>query len=174
MLYDVLPLYPGQGPQSLSADDFAALPGKVLNGMDVPLNFDPSTEGRADPEHLGATTDSDPFTADAPLQVDGLDEPLRFIGHHFFNAAGVPTFVLDGGDITLLSKKDEGIPAPADADAGPDGTGAVAWLKLSDKGGSEGASLVYRVFTAGGTSHGCGTGVGGDSTSYTATYWFYG
>ncbi len=174
MLYDVLPYYPGQGLHSLSKEDFAALPGKVLAGnQKVPLNFDPSTDGRADPAHLGATA-TDPFTADAPLQVEGMGEPMRFLGHHFFNDEGVPTFVLDGGAITLLSKKDEGIPAPADADAGPDGTGAVAWLKLSDKGGSQGATLVYRVLTAGGNSHGCGKGVGGDSTSYTATYWFYG
>ena len=154
-------------------DSFAALPAKILASQKVPLNFDDSTDGRLKNAHPGADA-TEPFTPAAPLSVDGLDTALRFIGHHFFNADGVPTFELDDGAITLYSKKDEAIPPPEDADAGPEDTGAVGWLKLSDKGGSEGATLVYRVFTAGGSSHGCADGAGEDSTSYTATYWFYG
>lgn len=173
MLYDIVPFYPGQGASSLSMDAFAALPAQILSSQKVPLNFNPSKAGRVKDAHLGADA-TEPFTPAAPLVVDGLDESLRFIGHHFFNADGVPTFELDNGAITLYSKKDEAILAPEDADAGPDGTGAVGWLKLSDQGGSEGATLVYRVFTAGGSSHGCADRVGDDSTSYTAMYLFYG
>lgn len=170
MLYDATSLYPGQSYSSLSAEDFNALPGKVLNSQPVPLHFNPSPEGRADPKHPGAT--SDPWTAETPLIADG--HPLRFLGHHFFNSAGVPTFVLDDGKINLLAKKIAGVDAPASADPGPDKTGAVAWLYLGNNPGSVGAKYVYRVITAGGNSHGCAVGTGGDSTSYAATYWFYG
>ncbi|KAJ3498566.1 hypothetical protein NLG97_g1028 [Lecanicillium saksenae] len=136
VLYDALPLYPKQGPRSLSADKFMELPG----------------DGRVDPAHPGASP-TEPFPAPAPLSVDGIDGPLEYIGHHFFTSQGVP-------DLASTSL---------------DGTGAVAWLKLSATGDTIGpAKLVYRVVTAGGNSHGCAKAAGGDSTSYTATYWFYG
>lgn len=171
MLYDATHLYPGQSQRSLSEEQWAALPGEVLNSRPVPLHFSTSTDGRADPKHPGAT--NDPWTAETPLIVEGA-RSLPFIGHHFFNAAGVPTFVLDDGKIMLLAKKIDSHAAPASADPGPDKTGAVAWLYLGNNPGSIGAKYVYRVLTAGGNSHGCAVGAGGDSTSYTATYWFYG
>ncbi|KAF7547400.1 hypothetical protein G7046_g9018 [Stylonectria norvegica] len=136
-----------------------------------PLNFDTSLPNRLPTADAGASA-TNPFTPDAPLQLSGL-APLPFIGHHFFNSAGVPTFVLDGGSITLFGKKLDSLAAPATADKGPDGTGAVAWLRLGDNGGSTGATFVFRVLTSGGASHGC-TAVGDDTTSYSATYWFYG
>ncbi|KAJ6780604.1 hypothetical protein PWT90_03487 [Aphanocladium album] len=174
VLWDARPLYPKQGPRSLSAAQFDALPGQVLASHALPLNMDASGPNRADPSHPGASL-TNPFPAPAGLQVDGSYQPLEFLGHHFFNAAGVPTFVLDNGHINLTAKKDEGIDAPASASAGPDNTGAVAWLKLSATDAATGpAKLVYRVITAGGNSHGCAKGAGDDSTSYTATYWFYG
>lgn len=174
VLYDARPLYPKQGPRALSEAQFDALPGDVLAHQSVPLNMDPAGKNRADPAHPGASL-TDPFPAPAGLTVAGVDKPLEFLGHHFFNAAGVPTFVLDNGHISLTSKKDEGIDAPKSASAGPDGTGAVGWLKLSATDAATGpAKLVYRVLTAGGNSHGCAKGAGEDSTSYTATYWFYG
>jgi hypothetical protein len=90
-----------------------------------------------------------------------------------YNAAGIPTFDLDKANRLLVAKKMKGIEAPPSAPAGPEGTGAVDWLYLVDAGGSRGVSTVYRVLTAGGTSHGC-KARGVDSASYTAMYWFYG
>lgn len=133
-----------------------------------------NTQGRADPSHPGASLTA-PFPAPADLSVEGIDQPLKFLGHHFFNGEGVPTFELDNGSIYLTSKKDENVDAPKSASAGPDGTGAVGWLKLSATDDATGpAKLVYRVITAGGNSHGCAKAAGDDSTSYAATYWFYG
>ncbi|KAM3511296.1 hypothetical protein MY11210_005033 [Beauveria gryllotalpidicola] len=173
VLYDARPLHPEQGPRSLSPERFAALPGDVLAQHPVPLNLN-NTQDRADPTYPGADLAA-PFPPPADLTVDGIDGPLAYIGHHFFTDKGVPSFLLDNGAIFLTSKKDEAVDAPADANAGPDGTGAVAWLKLSATDAAVGpAKLVYRVLTAGGNSHGCANGAGGDSTSYAATYWFYG
>ncbi|ATY65486.1 malate dehydrogenase [Cordyceps militaris] len=175
VLYDARPLYPKQGPRSLaSAAQFAQLPADVLATHPVPLNLDNRLD-RADPAHPGASL-TEPFLAPpAGLVVDGVNEPLAYIGHHFFTDKGVPAFYLDNGSIFLTSKKDEAVDAPVEASAGPDGTGAVAWLKLSATDAAVGpAKFVYRVLTAGGNSHGCVNGAGGDSTSYTATYWFYG
>ncbi|OAA56806.1 malate dehydrogenase [Cordyceps fumosorosea ARSEF 2679] len=174
VLYDARPLYPLQGARSLpSTASFAALPGSVLASHPVPLNLD-NFQSRADPSRPGASLTS-PFPTPADLTVEGVAEPLRYIGHHFFTDKGVPAFFVDDGEIFLTAKKDEAVDAPADADKGPDGTGAVAWLKLSATEEAKGpAKLVYRVLTAGGNSHGCAAGVGEDSTSYTATYWFYG
>ncbi|KAJ4146896.1 hypothetical protein LMH87_001455 [Akanthomyces muscarius] len=174
ILYDALPFYPKQGPRSLSADKFMALPGDVLAHHQLPLNMDSSAQGRVDPAHPGASP-TEPFPAPAPLSVDAIDGPLEYIGHHFFTSQGVPEFVLDNGTIHLTAKKDEAVDAPSSASTGPDGTGAVAWLKLRATSDAVGpAKLVYRVVTAGGNSHGCAKAAGDDSTSYTATYWFYG
>ncbi|EXK24366.1 hypothetical protein FOMG_18903 [Fusarium oxysporum f. sp. melonis 26406] len=105
--------------------------------------------------------------------VEGLRKSIPYLGRHFFNAAGVPTFDLDKASQLFVAKKIDGIKAPASAPAGPEGTGAVDWLYLGDAGDSQGVSLVYRVLTAGGASHGC-KAKGTDSTSYTTLYWFYG
>jgi hypothetical protein len=138
----------------------------------VPLNFNYSSAGRVDPAHPGASQ-TNPFPKDGPLSLWGL-KPIPFLGHHIFTSAGVPNFILDGGKINMLAGKTGAADAPKTADKGPDGTGAVAWLQLTAKDGSVGnAKLVYRVLTAGGNSHGCAKGAGQDSTSYTATYWFY-
>lgn len=176
MLYDVTKLYPGRRPGSLSHAEFEALPANILQHHAVPINFDTTTtEGRADPSIPGASQ-THPFPADEPLRVRGM-RPLPFLGHHFFDAAGVPVFDIykgSNGDIHLPCKKVDSANAPESASKGPDGTGAVSWLLLDDKGGATGAKYVYRVLTAGGNSHGCSKGTGGDTTSYAATYWFYG
>ena len=171
MLYDITNLYPSKRWGSLSSDQFDALSAKALHSHQVPLNFDSSSEGRADPSFPGASK-TNPFPADAPLKLDDM-RPIPFLGHHFFDSKGVPTFTLANGAVNLPCKKLNAVPAPSAADAGPDGTGAVAWLYLGDAGGAIGAKYVYRVLTAGGNSHGCKAGTGGDSTSYAATYWFY-
>ncbi|KAF4452735.1 hypothetical protein F53441_4446 [Fusarium austroafricanum] len=164
VLYDVTHLYPGQSRSSLTQEKWASLTADVLNTGKVPLNLKENG--------VGASL-TNPFPKSQDLQVQGLRQKLPYIGHHFFNAAGVPTFDLDKVSQLLLCKKIDGIKAPASAPAGPDGTGAVDWLYLGDSGGSIGVNSVYRVLTAGGASHGC-KAKGTDSTSYTTLYWFYG
>lgn len=175
MLYDITDLYPGQSKQSLSMDQFKNLPSRAMWTHDVPLNFDTSaTAGRVDPQRPGASS-TKPFPADGPLQLWGM-RSIPFLGHHFFDSKGVPTFVLDGnkGKVFLPSGKLAAADPPTNADKGREGTGAVAWLQLNAKDGAAGAKFVYRVLTVGGNSHGCANAAGQDSTSYTATYWFYG
>lgn len=164
MLYDITHLYPGRGPSSLAARDFADISARALWTHRVPLNLDGSAPG---------ASRTRPFTPETPLRLGGALPPLPFLGHHFFDSHGVPTFVLDDGRVNLPTAKLDAVAAPLDADAGPEGTGAVGWLYLGPKEGARGARYVYRVLTAGGVSHGCAGATGGDSTSYTATYWFY-
>ena len=98
------------------------------------------------------------------------------IGHHFFAADGTPTFNLSYvGDI-LFCKKIATVNAPAGADAGPEGTGAVPWLMLTDngKGESVGLSQVYRVVTAGGKAPASCSNSSPISIDYSAEYWFFG
>jgi hypothetical protein len=134
-----------------------------LNTEKVPLNRNGD----------GGALPSNPFPKKQSLKVKSLRRTIPYLGRHFFNAAGVPTFDLDQTTKLLVAKKIEGIKAPPSAPAGPEGTGAIDWLYLGDAGGSQDVSRVYRVLTAGGASHGCkAKGMG--STSYTALYWFYG
>ncbi|KAJ4245831.1 hypothetical protein NW762_013955 [Fusarium torreyae] len=163
VLYDATYLYPSQGRPSLTPDRWASLPSDVLSTSQVPLNRD---------ENGGASLDN-PFLAKQSLKFEGLRKNIPYLGRHFFNAASVPTFDLDKTNELLNAKRIDGIKAPASASAGPEGTGAVDWLYLGDAGGSQGISVVYRVLTAGGASHGC-KAKGVDSTSYATFYWFYG
>ncbi|KAI9163058.1 hypothetical protein HJFPF1_04656 [Paramyrothecium foliicola] len=178
MLYDVTSLYPGQSSKSLSLESFNALTTTALWNNDVPLNFGPVTDDRIAGSKPASATK--PFTKDAPLKLKGLS-PIPFAGHHFFNAEGKPAFVVKKNTgstgktgITYIAEKKDGIDAPAGADRGPEGTGAVGWLYLGPVAGTTGAQYLYRVLTAGGVSHGCSSGPGADSVSYTTTYWFYG
>ncbi|SPJ85677.1 uncharacterized protein FTOL_11459 [Fusarium torulosum] len=164
VLYDVTYLYPGQSRSSLSAEKWASLPNDVLTTGKIPLNLNENG--------VGASL-TNPFPRKQALRVDSIRSSIPYLGHHFFNAAGVPTFDLDKANQVLIAKKIDGIKAPASAPAGPEGTGAVDWLYLGDAGGSKGVSYVYRVLTAGGASHGC-KAKGVDSTSYATLYWFYG
>ncbi|KAL7755395.1 hypothetical protein ACKLNR_014493 [Fusarium oxysporum f. sp. zingiberi] len=163
VLYDVTYLYPGQDPLSLTDEKWASLPSDVLDTGRVPLNRN---------ENGGASLTS-PFPKKQALRVKSIRKNIPYLGHHFFNVDGVPTFDLDKANQFLIAKKLGGIKAPASAPTGPEGTGAVDWLYLGDAGGSQGVSVVYRVLTAGGASHGC-KAKGTDSTSYTTLYWFYG
>ncbi|KAH8755358.1 hypothetical protein F5883DRAFT_686948 [Diaporthe sp. PMI_573] len=72
------------------------------------------------------------------------------------------------------------VKAPADADKGVLGTGAIDWLQLGDNGRglSRDVALVYRVVTAGGVAQACSVSGANDpgqalSVPYTAQYWFY-
>lgn len=102
---------------------------------------------------------------------------LPTIGKHYFDAAGTPVF--DLGSVGLLNcKKLAGVPAPSDAVAGPFNgaqTGAVDWLYLGDKGGSNGVKEVYRVETAGGKPPAtCDGQAATIQMPYSTQYWFYG
>ncbi|KAK2122015.1 hypothetical protein NOF04DRAFT_1197004, partial [Fusarium oxysporum II5] len=163
VLYDVTHLYPGQGHSSLTQAEWASVPGEVLNTLNVPLNLNENG--------IGASPIK-PFPKKQDLKVRSLSKKISYLGHHYFNSVGVPTFDLDKACQLLIAKKIDGIKAPGSSPSGPDGTGAVDWLFLGDAGGSHGISFVYRVLTASGASHGCKT-KGVDSTSYAAMYWFY-
>lgn len=163
MLYNITDLYPGRGPSSLSQSDFENLTTKALENYPVPLNFSKSAEDRVDPNFPGASV-AEPFPQDADLNVCG-SKPLPFMGHHFFNGCGVPTFVSRDGAINMSVNLLQGVDAPK-----KEGTETVKWLALKSKDDSQ---FVYRPLTAGGVSHGCKNGTGDDSTAYTATYWFY-
>ncbi|KAG9255831.1 uncharacterized protein F5Z01DRAFT_699671 [Emericellopsis atlantica] len=168
MFYDITPLYPGQSDQSLTIDAFDALPSTTLYSQDIPLNF---AQPNATIE--GVVEAGSPFPGTDDLVVDGLSIP--FSGHHLFTAAGVPHFEVGNGEIDFFAYKIDNIKAPASADAGVDGTGAVDWLYLGAVEGSVGATLVYRVLTVGGAAHKCTGAEEGDiSTGYTAQYWFFG
>ncbi|KAI1767108.1 hypothetical protein GGR53DRAFT_143265 [Hypoxylon sp. FL1150] len=167
VLWDITDLYPGLSSSSLSAADFDALTSKVLRTTAMPLNM--ATDS------VGAVVAS-PFPAPADLTIQGLSSPVKFLGHHFFDSANTPTFDLSGAnDGEFFSGvKNASVSAPSDADPGVDpDTGAVAWLRLTDKGTSTGVSLVYRVVTAGGDAETCaGAGVS-QSIPYAAQYWIY-
>ena len=100
---------------------------------------------------------------------------INVLGHHYFEFASTPTFDLSKvGTILYCAKKNE-VKAPATANKGPAGTGAVDWLFLSAEDGytSVGASAVYRVVTAGGVSPNCTSAGQTISVQYAAEYWFY-
>ncbi|KAK1976941.1 malate dehydrogenase [Colletotrichum cereale] len=163
-LYDASPLYPKTGPGSLpSVDAFNALSTTAVHGSPLPLVPDGVTR-------FGASA-SAPFPAFADLALPNYP-PMKQIGVHFFDNAGVPIFKV-GADM-LRAAKLNGIKAPSSADPGPEKTGAVDWLQLGDKGGSQGVTGVYRVVTAGGVAHKCTTAGAIDSVPYAAYYWLYG
>ncbi|KAI0383366.1 hypothetical protein F5Y04DRAFT_33451 [Hypomontagnella monticulosa] len=167
VVWDITALYPGSSPAALSQADFAGLTSKVLRTTPLPLNLAASG--------VGADIAS-PFPAPADLSVDGIPAPMKFLGHHFFDSANTPTFDLSGANDGELfkGKKDAGVTAPSDADKGVDPvTGAVDWLRLSDKGTSTGVSLVYRVLTAGGNPEPCTDAGTSQSIPYAAQYWIY-
>ncbi|KAJ1326241.1 DUF3455 domain-containing protein [Microdochium nivale] len=166
VLWDIAPLFPGSGPRALSSEAWAGLTVSALHTTDIPLNLAVNA-GRPYAADLTA-----PFPAAAELTLKDVKGPLRFAGHHFF-AGAVPIFTLSG-NAQFVGKKNDGIPAPANADAGITGTGTVDWLQLGDAGTSTGVTLVYRVATAGGVASACTAAGQAESVPYTAQYWFYG
>ncbi|KAE8448103.1 hypothetical protein EG329_009868 [Mollisiaceae sp. DMI_Dod_QoI] len=102
----------------------------------------------------------------------GIFKPL---GHHYFDAAGTPTFDLTAVGKILYGAKSGDVKAPGTANKGPAGTGAVDWLELSKKATytSVGAQLAYRVVTAGGNAPAVCSKAGVITVQYAAEYWFY-
>ncbi|KAL1890048.1 hypothetical protein Sste5346_008484 [Sporothrix stenoceras] len=186
VLYDITSLYPGTVKTGLSAAAFSAIPGKVLYGQDIPLNL--QTAGAASPgsaatPNVLAEADygaviADPFLAAASLALPGvLPSPAPFLGHHYFDANGVPTFDLPAAQLFGVVGKTGDVKAPTTADPGILSSGAVDWLQLSasSNGLSKGIQLVYRVITAGGASQTCSeVNAAGGSVPYAAFYWFFG
>ncbi|KAF4929564.1 hypothetical protein CGCVW01_v001374 [Colletotrichum viniferum] len=163
-LYDAMSLYPNQGPQALSIDAFNSLTTNAVWGAKLPLTSDGVSK-------FGASSASPFPTPGADLEMPGL-KALPFIGVHFFDATGVPTFKV--GEDIFAGGKLNGTKAPTAADVGPEKTGAVDWLRLGDKGASKGITSIYRVVTAGGVAHACTTPGASDSVPYAAYYWMYG
>ncbi|KAI0454985.1 hypothetical protein F5B21DRAFT_219121 [Xylaria acuta] len=161
VLHDITYLYPGSGPGAVSPTTWNGLTSTVLRTTAMPIDTEDA---------------SAPFPAPADLVVSvggGGGRTLPFIGHHYFDAGGVPTFSLHDDAELLKSQKLLNIPAPADADRGLAGEGAVDWLYLGDRGGSVGLTKVYRVFTSGGAAAACGAVGETQSVPYTAMYWLY-
>jgi len=117
-----------------------------------------------------------PVAVYLPLQPYGfgLTFPVAVLGQHFFDSTGTPTFDLYSVNKALYGSKTGDIKAPAAANKGPAGTGAVDWLQLTANAGyeSNGLSLAYRVVTAGGQPFNC-TVAGAITVQYAAEYWFY-
>ncbi|KAK6199864.1 mitogen activated protein kinase 2 [Pestalotiopsis sp. IQ-011] len=163
VLYDITSIY-----SSLSSDEQDQLPISVLRTTDLPLNL------AGDPDNEYAADAADPWKADADITVDGVDEPLSVLGHHFFDAALTPTFDLyNADDLLFKGAKLNGVKAPASADPGLLNTSAVDWLQLGDKGASIGLTEVYRVVTAGGGALACEEAGQVFSVPYASQYWFY-
>lgn len=103
--------------------------------------------------------------------------PIPTLGHHYFDAAGVPTFDLGDTIGILKGKRDAGIAAPKKASKGPygKGKGAVDWLALCAVEGSRGLQMGYRLETAGGKApKSCKGQPSKIQVQYAAQYWFYG
>lgn len=97
---------------------------------------------------------------------------LPTLGHHWFSAAGVPTFQLEGANprALLSAKKAGSVPAPPNSVPN-----SVPWLYLVDdgRGVSHNLKAVYRVATAGGAAPSTCTRMGPFTVKYVAEYWFY-
>ncbi|KAK5660053.1 hypothetical protein OQA88_13522 [Cercophora sp. LCS_1] len=178
VLYDATPLYPGTPRTGLSQGAFNSLTTTVLWHQDIPLNLvNPAAAQAAAvlPSKSYVATTS-PFKPKADLKLTNTPT-LKFLGHHYFDGQGTPTFDLFEAGLKAHVVRLDGVPVPPNADKGPLGTGAVGWLQLGDsgQGKSIGINQVYRVITAGGVAEACAVaGEGIASVPYTAFYWYYG
>lgn len=186
VLYDITNLYPGTPNTGLTFEAFNAISGAVFWGQDIPLNLQTSnaaSPGTPSAPNVLSETDygaviGDPFPSPSALSLPGvLAKDAPFLGHHFFDAAGIPTFDLSGSGLFGSVNKTGGVHAPSTADSGLLATGAVDWLLLQPNpdGLSVGIKLVYRVITVGGASETCSVlNAASGSVPYSAFYWFFG
>lgn len=192
MLYDATPLYPGTPGTGLSNATWANSSSAVLWDQAIPLNLQNQAAGSptfGSSDKAVVTNESNyqadtasPFpSTNTDLAITGVS--AKFLGHHYFDAQGSPTFDLSASadGLVLSGTKISSVAAPTSADAGRLSTGAVAWLQLGDNGRglSNGVTNVYRVVTAGGAAEACsvsGANTAGQvfSVPYVAEYWFYG
>lgn len=160
----------GRGVQNYSCSAAGATPvaiGAVANLYDA--TSIPDDESQAALEALPPKALNVAFDPKATkLSFPGFSESI--IGHHFFTAAGVPTFDqrLQGSSDIFFGKKNASIAAPATAVAG-----SVAWLQLLDAGGSDGVSEAYRLVTAGGSAPATCPDTNVISVQYSALYYFF-
>ncbi|KAK7947083.1 uncharacterized protein PG986_011404 [Apiospora aurea] len=163
----------GSGKSAMTEAAWSGLSDQVLHETDLPLHIVGNALTKYAADVLAPF--KAPPGADAALTLDGLAAPRKAIGHHYFDASGVPTFDLFAGAQKLVAKKLNDTAAPAGADRGLLDTGAVAWLRLGDSGSgaSRGLASVYRVYTSGGASIACSEANMTISVPYTAQYWFY-
>lgn len=135
------------------------------------LAFLPQEEGKELLNILPGFLVSFPYAA-----LENSSLPIK--GHHYFNAAGVPTFDLTSTGVgLLLGGKIGDVLPPKRSIAGPDdvGNGAVDWLTLTAKPGSSNLQEVYRTWTAGGKPPAnCADQPPVITMQYAAQYWFYG
>jgi hypothetical protein len=157
----------GRGTQNYSCTAASAVPTAI--GAVATL-YDITSLLAADPSQATTITSK---AVDLPENA-WFFSTLKVLGHHFFSAAGVPTFVLSAVGDVFYGTKTASVAAPADADPGPAGTGAVAWLQLTDAGGSVGITEVYRVETAGGNAPSSCPSAGVITVEYAAEYYFFG
>ncbi|KAJ4396625.1 hypothetical protein N0V93_000846 [Gnomoniopsis smithogilvyi] len=187
VLYDATALY--------SASSYANLSSTVLWDQAIPLNLlNTAAAGPVSTTSGLATTtfsetdyqadSANPFPSPAAdLALTAQQVSASFLGHHYFDSLGAPTFDLSASTDKLFfsGAKIGDVKAPTDADKGVLATGAVDWLELGDNGRglSEGVSNVYRVVTAGGVAEACSVSEANPtgqvfSVPYVAQYWFYG
>lgn len=182
---------------TLPNKNHATAPTQPLNGLPAPAGLTlkyialglgtqnytcPNTT--TSPISIGAVAtlyDATALLTAAPLTVSTLPAlaystesslGLPTLGHHWFSAAGVPTFDLQAADprAFLSAKKADSVAAPVGSMAD-----SVPWLYLVDdgRGVSVGLKAVYRVETAGGAAEGVCQKVGVVTVRYAAEYWFY-
>lgn len=148
----------------------------VLYNTDI-FTSKPAAEGLAELEAAVNTALNATIKYTTPVASDFIQQhQFQVLGYHYFNGAGQPTFDLtSSGTGLLVAKKIGDIPPPSTAD--PGSYGAIDWLALTDAGGSQGLSEVYRVETAGGhqpsTCSGFAGVAGETNIPYAALYWFF-
>jgi hypothetical protein len=161
----------GRGIQNYTCASASSVPvaiGAVATLFDItPIAYSPLTSPL-----LTTLPSSAVYLPISALRIPSSN--MEVLGKHYFDIDGTPVFDLFNEGDRLVAKKVAAVPAPADASKGPAGTGAVAWLKLDDKGGSVGLKEVYRVVTAGGNPTAACEKAGVLSVQYAAEYWFYG
>ncbi|KAI5195870.1 hypothetical protein E4T39_08026 [Aureobasidium subglaciale] len=150
----------GVGTQNYSCSAAGAVPtaiGAVADLYDASLLMSPSKASLIPS-----------FAAVAYSTKTWFDLPT--LGHHWFSAAGVPTFDTESRGF-LSAKKVAGVAAPK----GCIGS-SIDWLYLQDdgRGVSKNVQAVYRVETAGGNPPATCSKAGVVKVPYAAEYWFYG
>ncbi|GAB7350058.1 hypothetical protein MBLNU459_g0728t1 [Dothideomycetes sp. NU459] len=151
----------GLGTQNYTCPNTTTAP--IANGALATL-YDATALLRAAPAAVS--------TLPALAYSTGSSLSLPTLGHHWFSAAGVPTFDLEAAipRAFLSAKKVAYVAAPADSVPN-----SVPWLYLVDdgRGVSVGLKAVYRVETAGGAAPATCAKVGELTVRYAAEYWFY-